>query len=307
MTESPASIDLSGLDRDDWLSALADMGEETGHFERMGPQHADLFIDAGRTLLVTFETMEAARARPGARPRGMDIAAAHGWSALACLSDGDTWFRDRAVWGTFDRLSDDGFFEDFERVLFFGAGSCGYAAATLSVAAPGARVLAIRPQATLTPTLAGWDRRFPATRRTDFTSRYGYGPDMIDAAAQVDIVFDPMIAPDAIHAALFTRANVRTHRCTWAGPRTEVALDQLNLVTPLIEAAMAGELTHAAFGRLWRARRGSPAYLRLLLKRLEAANRPGLLRRLCAYGITTRDRQVFARKLDELAATEAAQ
>lgn len=307
MTLPDLTADLSGLDADAWFDRIDALGEEHGHFERIGRHHSSLFIDAGRDLLVTFETVEAARRMPGAQPRGLDLAARHGWSLMAFLSEGETWFRDRAVWGTFDRLTDDGFFEDFGRVLFFGAGPSGYAAASLSVAAPGARVLLFRPQATLTPAIAGWDKRFPESRRRDFTSRYGYGPDMIDAARRVDIVADPMIAPDAIHAALYTRPNVTVHRAAWAGPRTEAAFDAMGLTPDLIAAAMAGDLSPASFGRLWRARRQNPAYLRILLKKLEVANRPGLIRHLCAHGLTTRDAALFERKLAEMRVTEAAE
>lgn len=299
--------DLRNLDLGDWQAALDSLGEEHGYFDPVGPRHASLFLDLDRTLLVTFETMDEARSRPFARPRGPDISAARGWSSLSFLSDGDTWFRDPAVWGTFDRLSDDGFFEDFERVLFFGIGSCGYAAAALSVAAPGARVLAIRPQATLDPAIAGWDRRFPATRRLDFTSRYGYAPDMIDAAERLDLILDPHVVPDAIHASLFTRSNVTMHRASWAGGRPESLLDQMGVTDQLIDAAMAGTLDPATFGRLWRARRDSPAYLRGLVKRLEARGRTSLARRVCAHGVTTPDGTRFARKLEELRALEAAE
>lgn len=274
--------DLRALSPDEWQATLDALGEEHGYFDPVGPRHASLFLDLDRTLLVTFETMEEAQRRPFARPRGLDIAAARGWSLLAFLSDGDTWFRDPAVWGTFDRLSDDGFFEDFERVLFFGIGACGYAAAALSVAAPGARVLAIRPQATLAPAIAGWDRRHLAARRLDFTSRYGYAPDMIDAAQHADIIVDPRMAPDAIHAALFTRPNVTVHRTPWAGARPEALFDQTGMTEALIDAAMAGTLDAASFARLWRGRRESPAYLRGLTRRLEAQGRAALADRVRA-------------------------
>lgn len=57
------------------------------------------------------------------------------WSSLSLISEGDTWFRDPAVYRYFDRLVDDRFFEGFDEVLFFGAGPCGYAAAAFSVCA----------------------------------------------------------------------------------------------------------------------------------------------------------------------------
>jgi hypothetical protein len=50
-----------------------------------------------------------------------------------------------------------GFFDDFDQVVFYGAGQCGYAAAAFSVATPGATVVAIQPQATLDPRVTEWD------------------------------------------------------------------------------------------------------------------------------------------------------
>ncbi|MEJ6745505.1 MAG: hypothetical protein QNK98_01850 [Yoonia sp.] len=52
-------------------------------------------------------------------------------------------------------MIDDGFFEDFYNVLFYGTHGGTYAAAAYSVAAPGCTVLALRPQATLDPRIAG--------------------------------------------------------------------------------------------------------------------------------------------------------
>lgn len=293
--------DLSGLEGAAWLQALEGLGDEHGDFARLGTQHYKLFLDFGRTLLVTFESIGEAQQLHEARPRGIALAMQRNWSLLSFLSEGETWFRDRTIWGTIDRLTDDGFFEDFDRVLFFGIGAGGYAATAFSVAAPGARVLALRPQATLTPAIAGWDKRFPHARRIDFTSRYGYGPDMIDAADHADILVDPTVPQDMIHAALYTRSNVTVHRVTHAGLRLEGTFDKLGMTNRLIEAAMFGRLTPARFGALWRARRNHVPYLRILLRKAEATGRISFIRKICRHGMSTRDRQFFLRKLEEFA------
>lgn len=293
-------IDLADLSEEEWMSCLDALGEEHGYFERLGEDHAALFVDAGPRLLVTFETVEGARRGPGAAPRGLDQVTRNGWSLLALFAEGETWFRDPAVWGTFDRLTDDGFFEDFDSVLFTGAGASGYAAAAFSVASPGARVLSLRPYATLDPALVGWDRRHLPERRRDFTSRYGYAPEMLDAAQQAWIVHDPGYAPDAMHAALFHRPNVSLLRCPLAGVRVDGMLDAMQLMPALLDLAMDGRLDRASFARLWRARRGYPSYLRTLLKRVETAHRPGLALKVARHGLATRDRPLFERKLQEL-------
>jgi hypothetical protein len=220
---------------------------------------------------------------------------------MAFLSDGDTWFRDPAIWRTIDRLIDDGFFEEFDQVLFYGEGPAGYAACAYSVAAPGARVLALRPQATLDPEVTGWDRRFLPARRRDFRSRYGFAPDMLDGSAQAHVLYDPQNLNDAMHAALYRRVNVALLPCPQTGTKVEPLLDQMHLTTPLIESAMSGALTRVSFARLWRARRSNPAYLRALLRRAELAGRPCLATIVARHGQATRDVNWFTRKLAELA------
>ncbi|EYD72363.1 hypothetical protein Lokhon_01158 [Limimaricola hongkongensis DSM 17492] len=289
--------DLSGLPVDDWQASLDRIGEEHGYYERLGPGHAALFIDAGPRLMVSFETRDQIRRRPGARPRGFEMATRMGWSVLVLISDGPGWFRAPRVWGYVDRLVDEGFFEDFERVLFFGHHETGYAAAAYSVASPGARVLALRPVATLDPEIAGWDRRHLAARRLDFNSRYGYAPDMAEAAERVTVIFDPNHAADAVHAALFRRSNVARLRAAHAGSRLDPILEQAGALAPLLELAMEDRLDRAAFARIWRARRDNALYLRGLLRQLEQSGHPGRAERLCRHGLTTSEAQHFASKL----------
>jgi len=294
--------DLSDHAPGAWRKALDAIGDELGYCASLGTEHAALFIDGGPRLLVTFESRDSVMKRPRALPRGFDLVRKHGWSLLALISDGNTWFRDPAVYGFIDRLLDDGFFEDFDQVLFFGSGAAGYAATAFSVAAPGAQVLAIRPQATLDPDITGWDRRYITERRRDFTSRYGYGPEMIEAAGMAFLVFDPTYAPDAMHTALYGRTNVTPLRCPQTGLRIEDMLDLMDLTTPLIEQAMAGSLTGPSFALLWRARRDSPAYLRSLLKKAEVAGRTSHVIRICQHGLQTRHQSFFARRLQEIGA-----
>ncbi|MEO0654171.1 MAG: phosphoadenosine phosphosulfate reductase, partial [Pseudomonadota bacterium] len=146
---------------EEWLTELEQVGQANGYFESIGDQHAALFIDESlETLIVSFDTVASARAGSA---EGLPHAAAHaeeqGHSLLSLIAKGPTWFRDPAVYAYFDRLVDDAFFEDFDRIIFYGAGMCGYAAAAFSVAAPGATVIAVAPQATLDPAVALWDDR----------------------------------------------------------------------------------------------------------------------------------------------------
>lgn len=301
---TPARIEtpLAGLDKAEWLTRLADTAEARGHFQPLGKKHLAAFVDAGSTLLVSFETMQGIRALSDeARPLGWDMVNAHGWSSLSLISEGDTWFRSRDVFGYFDALIDDGFFDEFDRILFYGAGPCGYAAAAFSVASPGATVLAIQPQATLDPRITEWDERFTHMRRTDFTSRYGYAPDMLDAATRAFVIYDPEVELDAMHAALFTRANVSKFRMRFMGSAIQSELLEMDLMAALLQAAGSGTLDTLSFARLMRARRSYPPYLRGLLAAIDRQDRPWLAATLCRNVLARLDSAPrFARRLKQL-------
>lgn len=295
------NAELSGLAKGEWLTKLAGIAEEEGYFEPLGSRHFSAFVEKGTTLLVTFETIQGMRVlSESAVPLGWNMVRDHGWSHLCVASDGDTWFRDEALYAYFDRLVDDCFFDEFETVLFYGAGPCGYAAAAYSVASPGARVVAIQPQATLDARVTEWDDRFVDMRRTDFTARYGYAPDMLDAAARAFVIYDPREDLDAMHAALFTRANVHKLRTRYLGDAIQTNMMEMDLLKPLLEQAASGTLDDASFATLWRARRAYPPYLRNLLSTLEIDNRAPLIQALCTNVTSRMEAPRFARKLKEL-------
>ena len=263
----------AGLSDADYLSALDDIGEDRGYFEPIGPKHSAVFTDRGPVLLVTFETLASIRARKGELPLGFKLVHGKDWSQLCIIADGPTWYRDRYVYGYFDRLVDDGFFEDFDRVVFYGAGMAGYAAAAFSVAAPGATVMAVAPQATLSPDIAGWDRRFRRARKLCFTDRYGYAPHMIEGASQVWVFYDPAQRFDAIHTGHFVGEHVTRCRLTYSGPNPEAMLIRTKLLPRLVAAAMEGRLEPALFRRLWRIRRKDGDWLTAMAVDLRKSGR----------------------------------
>lgn len=298
---------LTGLDRQAWLTAVDDIVEEEGYLEQLGRHHNAIFMESGDTLLVSFETLQGIQAlSETGQPLGWDMVRAHGWSHLCLTSDGDTWFRDPAVYGFFDRLSDDGFFDDFETVLFYGSGPCGYAAAAFSVAAPGARVLAIQPQATLDPKMTEWDDRFIDMRMTDFSERYGYAPDMMDAAEQGYVIYDPREKLDAMHAALFTRPNVTKYRMRFMGDALQTDLLEMSIWSDIVHAAAEGTLTPALFASLYRKRRNHRPYLRNVLDALQTDRRQTLIRALCSNVVSRIGGRRFQRTLRTIDAAQAA-
>lgn len=266
-----AGPDKAGPDKA-WLQAMEKSSEEEGYLEPLGDRHWAFFFDDSPSLLVTFETADDIRARPGNMPLGYHVAAARRWSLLCIIADGPTWYRDKRVYGYFDRLVDDAFLEDFDQVVFYGAGPAGYAAAAFSVTAPGASVLLVAPRATMDTERAGWDHRNPEARRLNFTDRYGYAPDMTEGAGQVFVIHDPTYAPDAMHALLFDRPHVTRLPMRHTGEDAGRLVEGAGLLGPLIDAAAAGTLGRDSFAALWRAaRRVHGPYLHILRDRATAA------------------------------------
>ncbi|WP_299280510.1 phosphoadenosine phosphosulfate reductase [uncultured Tateyamaria sp.] len=301
--------DLAGLPKGEWLTELAKVAEEQGFFQPLGRKHFAAHIRRDDTLLVTFETVQGMRAlAKSAEPFGWSMVRNQGWSHLCVASDGDTWFRDRHVIGLFDRMIDDGFFDDFEQVIFYGAGPCGYAAAAFSVAAPGARVMVVQPQATLDPRVTEWDDRFREMRRTDFTSRYGYAPDMLDACDQAFVLYDPAETLDAMHAALFTRAAVKQFRLRNMGGAIQGDLLAMDDILPnLLTMVADGTLDDLNFAQAYRARRTHPWYLRRVLAALDRQDRTALTHMLIKNVTSRMEEPRFQRRLAKLeAAREAA-
>lgn len=291
--------------REEWFEMVDRMVDESGYLEPLGKKHWAFFTDESPTLIVSFAQLDDVRAQPEQMPLGYSLAKTHGWSHLGIISDGLTWFRDSRVFGYFDRLVDEAFFDDFDRVIFVGSGAQGYAAAAFSVAAPGCDVILMSPRATLLPAVAGWDRRDMASRRLDFTSRYGFGPDMVGGARKVHLFFDPDVQEDAMHAALFKGDFVQKYKLPLVGGQSEWALTQMQLMPKIIEQTAANTLTAVSFAKLWRARRNFGPYLRNILARAESSGRTAHEKRICRSVTNRLQAPRFRKRLSDILAAEA--
>lgn len=271
-------IDLSTARTDaEWLARLDELGDELGCFTPLGAHHAAFFADGDDTLIVSFETVTECRATgPAHKPLGLLVAEANGWSHLGLIARAPRWYRDIDVLDFFDAQIDEGFFESFKRVLFYGAGMAGYAACAFSLTAPGATVLAIAPQATLDPEIAPWERRFKWARRLDFRSRFGYAPDMLDGSRNAFILYDPSLRDDAMQATLFRRPFVHMLSTPRLYGPTPDALARMDLLAPLMELAATGHLNGAKLAKLLRKRHADADHLRALTRRIARSERPGL-------------------------------
>lgn len=258
-----------------WLQHLRDLAGEDGFLEPAGPDNLALYLAGGADLLVCFADLTSPCQRSiGDHPMAWRTAWQSGWSLLVLISETNGWFREASLWEWLDARADEAFFENYDRVLFYGSGPGAHAACAFSAAAPGISVLALSPVATLDPELAGWDNRWPEMRRSDFRSRYGYGPDMLCAAAAATLIFDPEVPEDAMHSALYHKDFVQRLKMPGAGRSPERLLADCAILEPLLQAAMSGCLTPAYFARLWRQRRNSSAWLQSRAARAAGSEQP---------------------------------
>lgn len=281
--KKPIEVDVTEAGTQEvWRENLRAIGEQDGFYEELGPEHTALFVERGKTLVVTFENLDHIYDRKDDRmPWGYGFVVSRGWSTLGLMAHGWTWYRDEQVFDFFDRLRDEGFFDRFDKVVFYGASMGGYAASIFSAAAPGATVVTISPQATLDREIAPWEARYHKAWRRDFSGRYAYAPDMVAEATDVHIFYDPRMAADAMHASLFRGENIRKYRCRFLGHRIASLWISLDLLKPVVEGCVTGELTSETFYKWMRARREHPRFQKELLHTLMEMNRPGLIAQYC--------------------------
>lgn len=268
-----------------WNSKLAKIGSEKGFFEVLGVGHKALFVEAGPTLVVTFDNLDDARqddVGTDRLPWGSNFAVSNGWSSLGIMAHGWTWYRDDAVYDFFDRLRNEGFFNRFEKVVFYGVSMGGYGASAFASAAPGCTVIAMSPQSTLeTRIIGGWETRYRQGWTQDFTTRYGFGPDGAAQARRTYLFWDPLIAEDAGHAAMYDSPNVTEVRCRRFGHGLATSLVRMGILKKLVQGIVNDDISQIEIYKIMRARRSSPAYQKSLLRRLEDTDHHSLTKRFC--------------------------
>lgn len=275
------------------------MGAERGYFRHLGDAHSAVYLKGTENvLLVGFDSVDTARSGSASGiPHAMLLAEVRGWSHLSVIARDTSWFRDPAVYHYFDSLLDSGFFEGFDHVIFYGAGPNGYAACAFSVAAPGATVLAVSPQATLDPRVAPWDDRYTAQRRHSFNDRYGYAPDMVEAADRVILFYDPFQDHDAMHAALFRGSHMWKIPVRHGGQRLGRDLQEMKVISDVVARLEKNTLKPVDIYRALRRRHDYLPFLRNLLNRVHIEERHVLVGLLCRTVASRRNAPRFAHHL----------
>lgn len=297
-TPTTMMADPETLDRDAWNAELRALGKAHGFYRDLGDDHSALFVKSGKTLIVTFENLDHVFEHGNRLPWGFDFVQKQGWSILGLMAHDWTWYRDKNVYAFFDRLRRRRFFDQFDNVVFYGASMGAYAACAFSAACPGATVVAISPQATLDRDVTSWETRYQKAWKRDYTTKYGYAPDMLAKARQAFIFYDPLEPLDAMHAALFRGKNITKLKCRFQGHRIASGLIQMGLLKSVVSGCVDGSLTSTRFYHMLRARRDFRRYLRELLNRIPENRHPYLIAMLAERVLAQGAGPVFRRKLN---------
>lgn len=271
--------------REVWHDKLTELGAERGFYRVLGAQHKALFLQGNKTLVVSFDNLDDARQDTENRlPWGSEFISSRGWSSLGISAHGWTWYRDEAVLDFFDELRDTNFFDQFDKVVFYGTSMAGYAAAAFSSACPGATVIAMNPQATLERAVtSGWETRYHRSWTQDFSGRYSYAPDQAKAAKAVYLFYDPSGAHDAMHASLFRGENIIKIKCRHCGHGLTSSFNAMGILKDIVKKCVDEEPTPLEIYQLMLARKTSLRYQKTVLKKLEAKGRPRLTYQFCKH------------------------
>lgn len=299
-TASPTPIDPR-------FSPARAHAEASGGFFWEGAENALMFAPKSRRLVVTLDNLSQVKMDEPRWPWGFKVLTRDmEASVLGVMATKRNWFRHDFVHDAFDALRDQGFFAQFDEILFYGASMGAFGALVFSQCAPGAHVLAIAPQSTLDPAVLP-DDRWGWTRKLDWSGRYADAAGALQTAGQVYVVSDPYFDADRAHVERLSAPNMTMLRTPFMQHQLPNALAKMDMLKPLLMAAVQGKLEPAHFYRLFRARRDLPRFQHDLLMEAERRGKTRLAIRVCEYALKRRTATNIERSLERLRGLEAAQ
>ncbi|MCK0094490.1 hypothetical protein MWU60_02810 [Yoonia sp. F2084L] len=239
-----------------WFPELAPGGDGEGFFEKTS-RHSMMFVRRVRPILfVSFDNLSnvndrSAERGPWAYKFAQELAVSH----LGVMAHGKLWYRDADLIARMEKLRDEGFFAQFDRVVLSGSSMGAFAALAFSVLAPGAHVLAFNPQSTLDPDLVPWEERYWIGRRQDWSLPFSDAKDTLATAARVSVFYDPYFEPDRKHFERIAGPNVTGYKCWYSNHKSAVFLRKIEALKPIMTAGVLDTLTEAEFYKLYRRRR----------------------------------------------------
>ncbi len=297
----PAAKPMGDPRYDDIRAAIRDPG-----FLWEGPENALYYEPHGKRLIVSFDNIHMVREEGQRWPWGHKfLTGTLGCSVLGVMGSKRNWFRADFVHEAFDRLERDGFFKQFDQVLFYGASMGGFGALSYARCAPGADVLAIAPQTTLDRRILPQDDRWGWTRKLDWDAPYADAAQGTALARDVVVISDPYFAPDKTQIARLAGDNIRRLKMPFFGHQIPNAFVNMGVLKPMLTDMLEGKLTAERFYALMRARRDLPRFQHDLIAQAEQRGHTKLAIMACEYTLGKRKAGNIRKTLERLQAEQS--
>lgn len=235
-------ISISGT-----FSQAMQIGNECGFF-RDHDLACAMFARGNKQLIVSFCNLASFQDEQR-MPWLYGKSQQYGWSILGIMAKKKDWYRNNSAPEIILKLVAEGFFLEFDRIVFTGTSMGGFAALTLSSLVPGSQVLAFSPQSTLDAPLVPFDKRYKwARKNTDWIY-----PELKDAAQltqvseKIFIVLDPMIPEDRQHVDRISPDNLVRLNCRFMGHTLPNSLKRAGVLDHLICSVMDDNFSQKGF------------------------------------------------------------
>lgn len=264
----------------DWIQKLHVRSWTEGKFERYLNNTMVQFKGHRNHLLIGFNSQfDIKKDNAVFVPWGSEYAMERDISFLGFATHMPNWYRDGWPEEKIKELLDQGFFNQFSRIVVAGHSMGGYGALALARLIPGAEVVAFSPQTSMNRDTIDFDDRFGRSHRLDWSDPMSDAVDAVKTVPKVWLFYDPKNELDSRHAQRLTDPNT-THLLTrYAGHSSFLLLKRMGSSSAVMDEIFEGTFSRQRFLQLYRNRRYLDWFKNKLLEYFEADERANWIER----------------------------
>ncbi|MEM9717003.1 MAG: hypothetical protein AAF826_10855, partial [Pseudomonadota bacterium] len=198
-----------------------------------------------------------------------------GYSVLGVQCDKKNWFRMTPAPELLDGLSNTGFFDFFERIVFIGSSMGGFAALSFAPLVPKADVIVWSPQTSLSKQICPFEDRYPyGFRISDWTTKpYLDAVASVPFSGKIFVLYDPFVLEDKLHADRIQGENVTHIRLPHFAHQSIRMVMKTGALSALIRSVVTTRSVGPEVFSQLRNRRQQRKWLRQMIADLEARDR----------------------------------
>ena len=223
-------------------------------------EHIVVHVPGYDRLVVSFDNLAASREEEKRVPWAYELIMGQGWGCLGVMTKKKSFFQCPALHDDLHRIKADGVFDNYDNVSFYGASAGGFAAAAFAGLSPGATVVAMSPQSSLSEKHAPFETRYGHVRAKE---SWNEDPDRpyrdavpgIKTAKKAYLIYDPMEPIDSEHIARLRGKNTVELRATHFTHKLPPMFRRMGTLKTLALETIKGDMSERDFYRLIRGRK----------------------------------------------------